>query len=125
MAYLTGTIEFKVYTDSAQTEFPQELVPSIKKEFSDNSISEVQATTISLPASGSQAINLNGVATVKRWYLYTDASSLTLTINGSATTFTYNPGIPGFIPMTLTSLSITNDSASAATNVTLVLVTGA
>jgi hypothetical protein len=122
MAFLTGTVEFKTYTDTSQTEFPKELVPHIKKDFSNTSITEIQSTTISLAALGSQAITLNGVSPVTKWYLYSDTTALTLTINGSATTFTYEAGMPGYIPIALTSLTIVNASAVSATTVTLVLI---
>lgn len=122
MSFLSGTIEFRVYTDSAQTEFPTELVPSISKEFSNDSITEIQATSFVLAASGSQAINFNGVGTVKRFYLYSDAADLTLTINGGVTTYTYTAGEPGYVPIQLSSLTIANASSSSSTNVTLVMI---
>lgn len=122
MSFLTGSLNLDVYTDTAQTEFPNENLVKIFKEFSSSVITEAQITSISLAASGSQAISFNGVGTVKRFYLYSDAAALTLTINGSATTFTYEAGMPGYIPIQLSSLTIVNASSSVATTVTLAMI---
>jgi hypothetical protein len=121
LAFLTGTIQFKAYIDSAETEFPQELVSDIKKEFENDAITEVQSTTISLAAGGSQSITLNGVSPVKRWYLYSSSTALTIDVNGLGN-MTFQAGEPGYIPITLTSLSITNASGTTATTVTLILI---
>lgn len=124
MGYLVGLIDFKVYSDSAQTEYPKELIPHIEKEFSASTASEVLVASVSLAASGSQTVNFNGLDSCKYFYLYSDTSNLTLTPNGSATTFTYTAQVPGFVPIQLTSLVIENASASNATTVTLVLIKG-
>lgn len=121
MPFLTASIELTAYTDDNQTEFPQELVPSISKEFSSSSITELQSTTVVLAASGSQTISFNGVGTVKRWYLFSSAADVTLAINGGAA-LTYQGQEPGYVPLTLSSLVITNASASVSTTVTLVMI---
>lgn len=123
MAFLVGKLDLKVYSDVSETEFPKELVPQITKEFEDLTISGVQVSSFSLAAAATQAINTNGIGTVKRFYLYSSVSDLSISINGLAA-LTYEAGIPGFAPITVSSLSITNSSASIATVVSLVLVTG-
>lgn len=122
MAFLNGLISFRVYSDSSETEFPQELIPSISKEFENSEITEIQATTVVLAAAGSQTISFNSVGTVKRWYLYSSAADLTLNVNGLGSSITYQSMEPGYIPMTLSSLVITNASASVSTTVTLVMI---
>lgn len=121
MPFLNASISCQVYTDPDQTEFPQELLPSIQKEFSSSDITEIQSTTVTLTASGSQVIAFNGVDTVKRWYMYSNSADVGLEINGGASV-TFQAGEPGYVPITLTSLHITNLSASVATTVTLVMI---
>jgi len=121
MPYMTGKVELTIYNDAAQTDFPLVNVPSISRTFSDTDVAEVQTTVITLAASGSQAITFNGLDSVTKWALFSSTSDLTLTINGTAG-FTYKAGIPGWIPITLTSLTITNASSSVATTVELVMV---
>lgn len=121
MAFLTGNIELQIYTDSQQTEFPSELIPSISKTFEDTSVTGVQPLVFSLAASGTQAINLNGLA-VSRVYLHSASTALNVNFNGLGTV-SYEAGIPGFMPITVTSLSVTNSSSSTATTVTVILVT--
>jgi len=122
-AILEGSIELKVYTDSQQTEFPQELIPNITKSFQNLAVDSAQITYISLSASGSQAITLNGTSNLQYMYLYSDTSDLSLAINGGAA-ITYKAAIPGFMPLVVTSLTITNASASVATNVAIAIISG-
>lgn len=121
MAYLVANVKLKAYTDTNQTEFPEQLVSNIEKEFTSSSVTEVQSLTISLAALGTQAITLNGVATVKRWYIYSSATDVTVEINGLSA-LTVQAAEPGYIPITLTSLTVNNASASTATTVTVVLI---
>ena len=121
MAFLQGNISFTVYTDSAQTEFPTQLVPQLDIDFEDNAVTQAQASTITLAASGTQTINLNGISGLKRMYLYSDTNDLLVNMNGLGN-ITYKAQEPGYMPLELTSLAITNSSSSAATNVTVVLI---
>lgn len=123
MAYLTGSITLKLYTDSAQTEFPQELIPSMLKSFQNTSVDSAQTTFISLAASGSQAINLNGTSNIQGMYVYSDSQDVTLAINGLSA-ITYKAGQAGFMPMVVTSLTVANSSSTTATNVTVILISG-
>ena len=123
MAFLTGSITLKLYTDSAQTEFPQELIPSMLKSFQNTSVDSAQTTFISIAASGSQAITLNGTSNIQGLYVYSDVADITLALNGLAA-ITYKAGQAGFMPMVVTSLTVANSSASAATNVTIILISG-
>lgn len=123
MGFLTGKINLKYYIDSSETEFPEEVLANIAKEFEDAAVLEFETISIDLAASDSQAISLNGVATVKRWYLYSSATELSLTINGTAG-FTYQASMPGYMPIELSSLTIANASSTTATKVTLILITG-
>lgn len=119
MAFLEANITLKVYTDSEQTEFPEELVTDISKSYINSDVTELQSTTIVLAGAGSQAITLNGVATVKRWYILSSITALSLVING-ATAVTLQAAEPGYIPITLTSLTITNADPSVSTTVTFI-----
>lgn len=122
MPFLTGTIELQMYTDSAQTEFPKELFPSVSKDFTNNSVTEAQTTIISLAANGgTQVVALNGVATVKGAYFYSNATDLVVNINGLGN-MTFQAQTPGFIPATITSLTLTNNDVTNATTVTVVLI---
>lgn len=121
MPFLKASIGVTAYTDDNETEFPQELVPSITKEFTNSDITEIQSTTVVLAPSGVQSISFNGVGTVKRWYIFSNVADLTLAINGG-TPVTCQGSEPGYVPITLTSLSITNASASVSTTVTLVMI---
>lgn len=122
--FITGSIELKVYSDAAQTEFPQQIVTWFKRALDDSTAVAQQSTTVSIAASGTQAFNLNGLTSIDRFFLYSDTANVTLTINGSATPLTLKYGVPGFIPITVTSMSITNTSSTLATNVTFIPITG-
>lgn len=123
MAFLQGTISLEVYSDVQQTEFPKELIPQIAKDFQDLTITGAQVSQIPLAASGSVTVNFNSIGTVKRWYLYSDTTDLNVNMNGLGDV-TYETGIPGFVPIQLSSLVLTNASATTATTAFLVLVTG-
>lgn len=123
MAFLTGKVKVKIYTDSAETEFPKELILDFDKDFEDVTVDEVETVRISLAASGSQAINVNGVGTIQKVLIYSDTTDLTVAFNGLSA-ITYKAGVPGMMPLELTSLTVTNASGSSATNVLVVLITG-
>ena len=123
MAFLEGEIKLNLYADSAQTEFPQQLIPSYAKTWMSTSVDEAQTNYINLAASGTQAFTLNGVGDVQGIMIYSDAADLTITINGG-TAMTYKAAVPGFMPLVVTSLSITNASASVATNVLVQIISG-
>lgn len=121
--YISGKIELQAYTDSAQTEFPKELVPSIEKEFANTAATEIQCTTLTLAGAASQAISLNGVGSITKIYLYSDATDLNVNINGLGNIL-YSAQVPGLMPLSVTSLTITNAHATTSTTVTLVLIAG-
>lgn len=123
MAFLTGTITVQVYSDTQQTEFPQELIPQITKNFQDLTITGAQVSQIPLAATDSISINFNNIGTVKRWYLFSDVADLNVSINGAADVV-YEAGIPGFVPIALTSLDLENPSLTLDTTAYLVLITG-
>lgn len=123
MAFLNGSIELRLYADSSQTEFPKELIPHIDKEFSDTTVTGAEVVYIPLAASGSQTVNFNSVGTVKRFYLYSNTTDLSVNMNGLGTV-TYEAQIPGFMPIQLSSLVLTNSSSTTATTAVLVLITG-
>lgn len=120
MAFLTGTIAFKAYTDSAQTEFPQELVSDLSKDFANSALTGVESSTFSIAALGTQTINFNSVSSVKRFYIYSNTADITVNMN-SLGNITCKAGIPGLVPFTVTTLIIGNSSASLATTVTVIL----
>lgn len=121
MPFLTGSIEIEVYTDSAQTAFPLELVPHIKKTLASSTITKVQTTVVSLAASGSQTISFNGVAAPTRFYIYSNVASVLVNMNGLGN-ITLMAAEPGYIPFAVTSMVLTNNSSSDATTVTVVLI---
>lgn len=123
MAFLTGTITVQVYSDTQQTEFPKELIPQISKDFQDLTITGAQVSQIPLAASGTVTVNFNSIGTIKRWYLLSDTTDLSVNMNGLGNV-TYEAGIPGFTPIQLSSLVLTNSSSSLATTAFLVLITG-
>lgn len=123
MAFLEGTIELKLYTDSEQTESPQELIPSYNKVFQNVSVDSAQTTYISLPASGSQTINLNGTSNIQGVALYSSTSDISVNIN-TLGNITLKAQSPGYMPFVVTSISITNQSSTEATNVLIVLISG-
>lgn len=119
--FLSGTLELQIYNDASQTDFPTVLVPQIKRTFSDNSSAEAQLTIINLAALGAQAITLNGVDTVTRMYLYSSSADVSVNINALGN-INMKYGEPCFAPFTVTSLTITNTSASVATTVEILLI---
>jgi hypothetical protein len=123
VAFLTGQLIFKVYTDSAQTDFPQELFPGITKSFSDTTVTGLESLYESLAASGSVTINLNSLSNITGVYLYSDSTDINVAINGGSA-ITYKASIPGYMPLVITSLTLTNSSSTTATNISLVLVKG-
>lgn len=119
MAYLVNNIEFKVYSDTSETEFPQQLLASVSKEFSSSTVTELLTVSVVLAGAGAQTINLNGVGTIKRWYLYSSSTALNVNMN-SLGDVTYQAQEAGYTPITLSSLVITNASASDSTTVTFI-----
>jgi hypothetical protein len=123
MAFLEGKLKLKIYTDSTQTEFPTFNLPQVDEDFINDTVTGIQPLYLNLAASGTQAINFNGLTGITQFYIKSDAADITLAMNGlSPVTVKY--GVPGYVPIALTSLSITNSSASVATNVTLILIKG-
>jgi hypothetical protein len=118
--FLTGKITLNVYQDSAQTPAPLLNIPSVAQAFQSSVVTGVQTSTVSVAASGTQAITLNGVGTVTGVFLYSDTSNVNVNINGLGNMVLHS-GVPGFMPLTVSSLSINNASA-AATNVTVILL---
>lgn len=121
MPFLNVTLDIEIYTDSAQTEFPQELVPHIVKEFEDTAVTQIQATTVSIAANGSQTINLNGLTSVKRFYLFSDTTALNVNMNGLGN-ITYQAQEAGYCPLNITSLVLGNASSTTATTATVILI---
>jgi hypothetical protein len=119
--FITGKLELDFYNDSADTEFPEVNVPSVIREFKSTTAAEVQTTVISLAASGSQTINLNGLDAVTGLYLYSASADLLVNINGLGN-LTLKYGRPAYIPVSVTSLVLTNSSASLATTVECSLI---
>ena len=122
-AILQGSIQLQVYTDSQQTEFPQELIPNITKSFQNLAVDSAQIVYLNIVGAASQAINLNGTSNIQGIYIYSDTSDLSLAINGGSA-ITYKAAYPGYMPMVVTSLTITNASATVATNVVVAIVSG-
>lgn len=118
---LVGSIGLQVYTDSSQTNNPQLLMPSITQSWTSSTVTGVQTETVSLAALGAVTVNLNGLTSVKGLFIYSDTTNVSVNIN-SVGNITCNASIPGFIPFTVTSLVITNASATTATNVTYSLI---
>jgi hypothetical protein len=121
MAFLVGSMDIQVYTDSAQTDFPTKFSLNERPEFADSAITEVQTTTVLLAPSGSQTINFNGVGTVRRFFVFSDTADITVNMN-SLGALTCKAGDPGWVPFEITSMVITNASASLSTTVTVSLV---
>lgn len=121
MAFLTGKIELLVYTDEAQTEFPMEKIPNISKEFEGLDIDGVMPFVTSLAASGTQTLNFNGLS-VKKIYIHSNLQNISVNINGLGA-ITYEAEIPGFMPLAVSSLVITNLSSTDPTTVTVIAIT--
>lgn len=121
MAFFKGKVELDFYNDSTDTEFPDVNVPSIKRSFKAATAAEAQTTVVSLAALGTQAISLNGLDSIDGVYIYSQSTSITVDINGLGN-ITLAAGRPSVLFGTVTSLSITNTSASTATTVEVMLV---
>lgn len=121
--YLLGRLKLLAYRDSTQTEFPTQKVVDMDEEFSNTSVDETIQLYINLAASGSQVINLDGVSSPQGIYVYSDTSNLSLDFD-SLGNITYTAQKPGYFPIQFSSLTVTNASASAATNVQIIIVTG-
>ena len=119
--FLSGNLEIQIYNDSAQTDFPSVLVPKIKREWSDSSTAEAQLVVVSLAASGSQAISMNGLDTVTRMYLYSTAADINVNMNGLGN-IQMKYGEPCYAPLSISSLTITNTSGSVATTVEVLFI---
>lgn len=113
-------ISLVAYSDANETAFPSQKLIDFQKEVDNTALTGLESTTIALPASGSQSLNLNGIGSVTGALVYTDASDCTLTLNGNA--FTLKAGTPGLLPLVITSVAVTNLSSLIATNVTIMLL---
>ena len=120
MAFLVGKVELQVYTDSAQTANPRELVPNIQKDFTSTAITGVMELTLTLASGASQVVNLNGLTSVDGLYLYSSATDVGVAINGLAE-ITFRSQKPSIANIGLTSLTVTNHSVTTDTVVSLVL----
>lgn len=121
MAFCKGKLTLNYYNDSSDTEFPQVNVPLIDREFKAEDTQGVQTTVVSIAASASQTINLNGLTTAVGIYLFSSAADINVNMNGLGNIlFAYNR--PCYFPATITSLVITNTSATLATTVEVVLI---
>ena len=123
MGFLTGNVSVLVYKDSAQTEFPQQKIVDIDQAMTDDSVAEAQVLYIALAASGAQTVNLNGVSSVEKLFIYSDTTDLNVNINGLGD-IPYKAGTPGIMPLSVSSLVITNASSSLATTATVALISG-
>lgn len=123
MAFLTGTINLNVYTDANQTQFPQLNLPNFAASWTNNAVTGVQPLYLNIAANGTQVINLNGLTSVTQFYIYSDNANLNLTLNGTSG-FSVKFGVPGYVPIAVTSMTIANASGASATNVTLILIQG-
>ena len=119
--FLTGKITLNAYTDSAETASPLENLPLITKEFTADDLVGAQPTVLSLAAGASQVISLNGIGAVKGLYLFSDGEDVNVNMNALGNLL-FSSGYPAFLPATITTLTITNASATTATNVTLTLL---
>lgn len=121
MAFLVGSMDIQVYTDSAQTDFPTKFSLKEQPAFSDSSITQVQTTTFTLAALAANTINFNNVGTVKRFFVYSDTTNVTVNMNGLGA-LTCIAGDAGWVPFQITSMVVTNSSSTLATTVTVSLV---
>lgn len=121
MGFMTGTIAINFYDDSADTEFPLVNAPQISRNFKSTSALEVQTTIIVLPASGSQAISLNGLDTVTGIYIFSNATSINMNMNGLGN-ITIGANRPGYLPASISSCILTNTSSTTDTTVEITLV---
>jgi hypothetical protein len=123
MAFLVGSMSIEVYTDPAQTNFPQQIIMNQAPTWTDNNVSQVQTSTIVLAASGSQVINLNGITGITGFYIYSSATAINVNLNGLGN-IQYQFGVPGYVPASVTAMTITNTSSSVPTTVTISLIVG-
>lgn len=123
MAFINGTIQLQAYLDSAQTVFPQLSLPNFNATWNNSSVTSIEPLYFNLAASGSKTINFNGLTGITEFYLYSDATALTIALNGGSA-ISYKAATPGYIPLAATSMVIVNASGTTATNVTLVLIAG-
>jgi hypothetical protein len=119
--FLNGKITLNVYSDASQTAFPLENIPLLTKEFTNSALVGVQPTVFALAGAATQTISLNGVGTVKRLYVYSDAQNINVNIN-SLGNILFQAGEPAYLPATVTTLIITNAHATISTNVTVILL---
>lgn len=122
MAFMTGSMNIQIYTDAAQTNFPQLFSFYEQPTWTNSAILSVQTTTINIAGAANQTINLNGLtASVKRMFLFSDAQNINVNINGLGNIL-FQAGDPCYMPATITSLVIANAHATLATNVTVALI---
>lgn len=123
MAFLTGKVKLLAYKDSAETEFPKQKIVDEDFDFEDLTVTAAQPCYVALAALGSVTISFTGLGTVNTAYIISDSQNITVNLNGLGN-LTLRAGIPCLIPATLTSMVVTNASASTATNVEVVLISG-
>lgn len=123
MAFVNGSVKLKLYNDAQETEFPKDILLDVDRSFSDITVDESQVIRIVLAASGSQAINFNGVGAVEKVYIYSDSEDISVNFNALGA-ITYKTGVPGLMPLSISSLTIINLSSTTPTNVVVGLITG-
>ena len=118
--FLTGKIQLIAYNDSQQTEFPQEKVLDMAKELSANDLTNAETLVVPLVGAGSHVVNFNSISPVKRWFIYSNATEVTVALNGgSSLNLLVNE--PGYMPLAITSMTLTNTDPDTDTTVTVVL----
>lgn len=123
MGYLVGSLSLQVYSDTNQTNFPQQVVLNETPSWSSSAITGCQPTIVSIAASGSQTISFNGLSGVTGFYFYSSATAVNVNMNGLGN-IQFAAATPGFIPATVTSMVLANTSSTTATTVTVALIVG-
>lgn len=121
MAFVTGELKINVYNDSSDTNFPLINIPAISRTWKSETVTQEQFARYNIAASGSLTVALNSTAPT-RLYLYSDVANILVNINGLGN-ITFNMGEPAYLPANISSLVITNSSASLAVNVEVGFIT--
>lgn len=121
MGFLTGQLVINVYDDVSDTNFPLINIPLINRIWKNGTVTQQQFAKYALVASGSISVNVNNTAPT-RMYLYSDEADINVNINGLGNLL-FTSGEPAYLPATVTSLVITNTSASVPITVEVGFIT--
>lgn len=115
MAFLIGELKVQAYNDTSDTNSPLVNIPNIDRKWKNSALTQDQVALYNIPANGTITVNVNGISPT-RLYLYADLANIQVNINALGNIL-FALGEPAYMPATVTSLVITNTSATLAVNV--------